>query len=374
MAQPGATVPQTPPQAGAASPPDRGAKPYATEETEATPPKLPWHDTWLILENQVTAQTIGIGQSYQSSNPTYDVALSLRPRYYFYESDEEAFYASGRIDVAREFTNNDVTTERGEVIVGGAPHGVGASDPTLFPAYRRRLAKRGEYETMFVAYAPVFTFPLSKFSRDNGTYLGLGAELRLYDDVPLAGSRSSMFKKLTMGAIVSYNHTFSRAPVGTNLQLFRLRMDPEGKTVPGDQLTGAAFPEHEVRGTLRFIVEIAKDVSWWTDFTYEPTWLYAIEHGNVRILTGSTPTTGVANPTTFVTTTDFETTLYYHLLNELTAGVGYANATVQPGPDGQRRNIFYGPGAAFVVELIGHLDEMYLTAAGRRSTEASLSH
>ena len=89
-------------------------------------------------------------------------------------------------------------------------------------------------------------------------------------------------------------------------------------------------------------------------------------------MTGQAVATGVANPTTFVTVTGFATSLYYHLINELTVGFEYVNATTQPGPDGQRRNIFYSPGALFTLELIGHLDEMYLTAVGRRSAETSL--
>ena len=375
LGQPGAPVPprEASPVATTAPQADRSL----TTEAEQKPKektKLPWHDTWLIVDNSVTAQTIGVGRSYQSSNPTYDLSASLRPRYYFYDSEVEGFYASGRFDVAREFTNNDVTTERGEVLVGGAPHGIGASDPTLFTAYRRRLAKRGDYETIFAGYAPILTFPLSKFSRDNGTYFGLGTEVRFYQDAPLAGSRSSVFEKLTVGAIVGYNHTFTRATTPTNTQLFRLRMDPEGRTVPGDQLTGAAFPEHEVRATLRFMVDVAKDFSWWTDFTYAPTWLYSIPQVDVRVMGQPVTPIGIANPTTFVTVTGFSTSLYYHVANELTVGLEYTNDAVQPGLDGQRRNIFYSPGALFALELIGHLDEMYLTASGQRSADSSLTH
>lgn len=366
-----------PPVATALPPADKPAVPE--RKPEDAKPKLPWHDTWLIVDNSVTAQTIGIGGSFQSSNPTYDLSASLRPRFYFYESDVEAFLLSGRIDVAREFTNSDVTTERGEVIIGGAPHGIGASDPTLFPAYRRTLAKRGEYETLFIGYAPVFTFPLSKFSRSNGTILGLGAEARFYHDVPLAGSRSAVFKKLTLGVIAGYNHTFTQGTTTTNPYveanpaLRRYRMDPEGRTIPADQLTGAAFPEHELRTTARFMVEVAKDVSWWTDFVYEPTWQYPVSSTTtIHTLTGPAVPTSVANPTTFITVTGFATSLYYHLMNELTVGVEYVNASTQPAPDGQWRSPFYSPGALFSLELIGHLDEMYLTATGRRSVESSL--
>jgi hypothetical protein len=380
VGQPGAVEQRPAPMQLAPAQADTAAHPPADKPSEE-PPKLPWHDTWLIVDNSVTAQTVGLGKSFQSSNPTYDLVASLRPRFYFYETETDAFYVSGRIDATREFTNNDVTTERGETVVGGAPHGLGASDPTLFSVYRRVLAQRGSYQTLLAGYAPVLTFPLSKFSRDNGNYLGLGTEVRFYHDVPLAGPRSAAFKKLTMGALLSYNHMFTRATTPTNTQLFRVRMDPEGRTVPGDQLEGAAFPEHEVRVTARFIVEITKDFSWWTDFAYQPTWLYGFSNVNVCTVTPTPTSAGVcapaarpANVSTFVTLTEFETSLFYHVMNELTVGIDYANVALQPGVDGQRRNIFYSPGALISLELIGHLDEIYLTAAGRRSTESSMNH
>jgi hypothetical protein len=373
------TQPQPPsPGAGAAPQADRPRLPVEESKTDPEQPKLPWHDTWIILDNSVTAQTIGIGRSYQSSNPTYDLSASFRPRYYFYDAKEEGFYASGRIDVSREFTNSDTTTAQGETVVGGAPHGVGASDPTLFTVYRRRLAKRGDYETTASLWAPVLTLPLSKASQADGTYLGLGAQAWFYQDAPLAGSRATAFKKITFGVVAGYNHTFTKGTTGINSdvaanpELHRYRMQPDGRTIPGDQLTGAAFPEHEVRTTLRFVVEVAKDVSWWTDLNYNPTWKYPIsDQQGGSVMGGQVTPLGVANPNTFVTVTGFSTSLFYHVINELTLGVGYSNASVQPGLDGQRRNIFYSPGALFSLTLIGHLDEMYLTAAGRRSVETA---
>ena len=363
-----------PPTTQAIPPADREMATNPQNAEGAPQKKLRWHDTWLIFENLVTAQTLGIGRSFQSANPTYDAALSLLPRFYFYDSDIESYYLFGRIDVTREFTNNDVTTEQGETIIGGAPHGLGATDPTLASIYRRRLAKRGDYETTFFGYLPTIIFPLSKFSMDNGTYLGLGTEARLYHDVPLAGSRSSAFQMLTIGALVGYYHTFTRATTPTNLQLFRVRMDPQGKSVPGDQLVGAAFPEHELRLTARFIVEVAKNLTWWTDLSYYPTWLYSIP--NVPIANSASPggqvqPTANPNPNTYVVVNGIDTSITYDVMSEFSLSLGYNNTEVQPGLDGQRRSIFYSPGALFYFEIIGHLDEMYLTAAGRRANQSN---
>jgi hypothetical protein len=335
--------------------------------------KVPWRNTWLILDNSVTAQTLGIGRSYQSSNPTYALTLSLRPRYYFYDQKDQSFFASGRIDVTREFTNSDTTTAQGETLVGGAPHGLGASDPTLLTVYRRRLAKQGNYETALWLWGPIFTLPLSKFSQSNGTYLGLGGQVWLFQDAPLAGPRSPVFQKITFGGIVGYNHTFTRFTEPTNPELRRVRMDPEGRTVPGNQLTGAAFPRHEMRTTLRLMVDVAKDLSWWTDFNYVPTWLYSIPDYDIRVMGQPVTPLRAADPTTFVTVTGFSTSFFYHVMNELTVGLGYTNVAVQPGPDGQRRNVFYSPGALFSLFFLVHVDEAYLTAAGRRNVASSLN-
>src|SRR4051794_39404006 len=55
----------------------------AEERNESPEYKLPFRESWLILDNAVTTQTVGVGSSYQSSNPTYEMSLAFRPRYFF---------------------------------------------------------------------------------------------------------------------------------------------------------------------------------------------------------------------------------------------------------------------------------------------------
>jgi hypothetical protein len=322
--------------------------------------KLRWRDTWLIWDNSVTAQTLGVGKNYLSADPTYVMSGSLRPRYYLYDGNVDAFYLAGRVDVVREFTNSDVTTERGETTL---------SDAVLLTAYRRSLAKSPNYETLFTGALPILTLPTSKFSIDNGTYLGLGTEARITQSMPLAGEKWAVFKTLTLGAIAGYNHTFTRATVPSNETLGNslLRMNPEGRAVPSDQLAGAAFAEHELHFNARLIADITEKMSLFVEASYRPTWKYGFGNVGICVQTGECSNAlRIDSPTTYVPVTSFEADIYYDVLDQLSVAFGYVNLAAQPGLDGQRRTIFYSPSSQFYLSFIGHLDAIYLAAVGKK--------
>jgi hypothetical protein len=365
-----ATAPQGVAAAPVLAPPgapaaDHPAPAPPPQNPPGKPAKLRWRDTWLIWDNSVSAQTLGIGKNYLSPNPTYEMTGSLRPRYYLYDGKKDGIYVAGRLDVVREFTNSDVTTKRGETTL---------SDFTLLTGYRRQLAASPGYETVLTGGLPILSFPTSKFSANNGTILGLGTEARLTQTMPLAGPSWPVFKTITVGAVAGYTHTFTRAVFPTNPELRRVRLDPEGQTVPGDQLVGAAFPEHELHVNARLIADITDKFSLFVEASYRPTWKYSFDNG--PICAAGTPLLAPAglcrdplrpdNPNRYVPSTSFETDLYYDVLDEMTLAVGYINVETQPGLDGQRRSIFYSPGSQFFFSVIGHLDAIYLAATGRK--------
>jgi hypothetical protein len=325
--------------------------------TEPAPVKLLWRDTWLIWDNAVTTQTVGIGKNYLSADPMYEMSGSFRPRYYLYDGEDDAIYLAGRIDVVREFTNSDVTTERGETTL---------SDAVLLSGYRRTFAKSPGYETIGALRLPIFTFPTSKFSMDNGTIMGLGTEARVTQSMPLAGEKWAVFKTITFGAIAAYNHTFTVATQPTNPDLRRVRMDPLGRTVPGDQLAGAAFPEHELSLSARLIADITDRMSFFVEALYRPTWKYAFSATkDCFVQTGCAPVMRPASPNTYVPVSGFEAYIDYTPIDQLSIDLGYINLAQQPGLDGQRRTLFYSPGAQFYLSVIGHLDSIYLGATGK---------
>jgi hypothetical protein len=361
-----ATIPaaaQEPPPAVAPAP--VSAVPPAVGPQAASAPSGPTDDptahlrfrhSWLTWDNAVNTQPLGIGRSYQSANPTYTMSGSFLPRYYIYDGGEvDAVYAEGRIDVIHEFTNSDVTTRRGETRL---------SDTTLATGYARMLALRGDYETMIVVRAPVLTLPTSKVSSDNGVYMGLGGDVRLAQAVPLAGGSAPLFQRLLGRISVGYNHGFTREVTPSNPDLQRVRLTPEGRTVPGNQLTGTAFPEHEGYLRGRLLADITNRIAWWFEASYQPTWKYGFANVDVCVVTGCAPAGRLASPSRFVVVTAFQTELMFELLPELGLDVGYINVETQPGVDGQRRSIFYSPGAQVYLEFVAILDALYVAATG----------
>src|SRR4029453_15996633 len=81
---------------------------------------------------------------------------------------------------------------------------------------------------------------------NNGTILGVGGALLGIQDVPLFRRDSPVLRTIGFTALASYEHVFRETTTPTNPELERERMGPSGVTVPGDQLTGYAFTNHEV--------------------------------------------------------------------------------------------------------------------------------
>ena len=343
-------------EAGSLSPDQKKVTKGAEERNESPEYKLPFRESWLILDNAVTTQTVGVGSSYQSSNPTYEMSLAFRPRYFF--TDVKAtheLHVGGRIDLIHEFTNSDVTTKEGETTF---------SDAILYFADKWKIG--GSKDTWLLAQAPVLTFPTSKFSYSNGTIMGLGVNSWFNQNVSLAPSLP-VFKEAHFGITAGYTHTFTEATTPTNPDLRRVRLDPDGRTVPGDQLTGSAFPAHELAIGAVAIADITEKFQLWIDASYRPTWLYGFSSCvKVTTETGTACAQRGPDPTTYLVKTSFAANLYYDVIPELTIGFGYENVADQPGPDGLRRSIFYSPGAQFHLVLWGHLDSVYVSVAGLR--------
>src|SRR4029434_3960648 len=90
-----------------------------------------------------------------------------------------------------------------------------------------------------------------------------------------------------------------------------------------------------------------------------------------NVLTGCVTPERVDNPKSFAVITGFTSEVAVDILDELSMAVGYANLTLQLGPDGQRRNILYSPDARVYLAVTAHLDELYKTVSGSRRTEGS---
>lgn len=326
---------------------------------------LPWRGTLVSWDQTATAQTVGIGKNYQSANPTYDWTFSFEPSLYVYDDDVNRVRVGGSVGVYHEFTNSDATTKQGETSFSGGV--TGGSDAMVFSQYSRTLYEQDRVKTALGWYVPMVTFPTSKASADAGVILGLGTELKLRQAFPLLPGGGGFLESGSVDLLGGYTHRFTRATVSVNPDLQRVRLDTNGLSVPGDQLDGTPFAEHQVLlGVLpKFALTDRLTLS--TGFLWLLAWKYPlatpVEICGVTA-TGCTPAQEPTDPQRFAVTTEFTTELDVSLFDELDLRASYDNTSLQIGPDGTRRNMFYSPDSRVALGVVVNLDALYLRASG----------
>lgn len=310
--------------------------------------KSQWRASRLAFEQSVTTQTLGVGQDYQSKNPTYDWTLALLPRYYFIDRDEWSYSVRASVSLVQELTNNDATTEQRELDF---------ADSLLQLRYDRLLYESGDYATRVGLGLPEFVLPTSKASRNNGRILGVGAGLVPYQEIPLASG--PYFSSVVVSGLARYQHYFANAQVPTNDQIQQNRTDLDGRSVVSDQLSSAPFAKHEARFGFATDLAVHEKVTWSTDFQWRPIWNYEVDQGTqICLATGCTDVDGVQDPQTFEVVTSFATEVEANVFDQVSFTVGYLNLTNQIGPDGQRRTIFYSPDARFYLTVNFYFGEV----------------
>jgi hypothetical protein len=362
---------EAPQASGPNSAPPLADKPVPVGRTApgVEPTTLPWHDTYLYWDHQLSANTLGIGQDYQSRDPVYTMTIGLRPRYYFFESPRMSISARADLGVLTERTNSDTTTERGEW---------SATDFELFGAFDYRLRETREDYTDLLLRLPRLIFPTSKVSYDGGKLLTLGARAAVRESVALEGRGATFFPSIDLVAKVEYGYQFTNSRVPTNSNLERIRLDPEGRSIVSDQLNGATFARHAAAFGASVLLQVHRRVLWTTAFEVRPAWKYPVDHDVMVcgvVLTGCTQPTGVSDPQTRSVLTYFSTDVWFTFTDVLGLTVGYANLTAQLGPDGRRRSLFYSPEATFFATLSVGLDQLYsgLTHGNRQTASSSLA-
>jgi hypothetical protein len=264
--------------------------------------------------------------------------------------------------VFREFTNSDTTTNRGEWSF---------ADSALLLAYTRLLASDGDFKTDLSIRAPSLVFPTSKVSANSGRYLSLGASVGASQQVPILGTKDSdVMQTVAFNGAVGYSHWFSRATTPTNNDLDRVRLDPEGRSVPGDQVSSAAFAKHQMTFTVGADLGIHERVTWSNNFSWRPQWKYEFDDSqqicNVATGCATAGTASEQEPTSHTVITLFESEVSVKIVDELDIALGYNNLTLQLGANGERRNVFYSPDSRVYLTATAHLDEIYKTATGTR--------
>jgi hypothetical protein len=148
-------------------------------------------------------------------------------------------------------------------------------------------------------------------------------------------------------------------------------MEPGGRAIPGDQLSGAAFAQHQATVGVSTELAITERVSWNNAFQWRPAWKYALPPAETS--TSGDPARVEGADGHFSVITLFASEIGVKVLDEMSVAVGYNNLTLQLGPDGQRRSMLYSPDARFYLTVTGHLDEIYKSVAGDRDRRAMTS-
>jgi hypothetical protein len=304
-------------------------------------------------EHNLSAQTLGVGDDPQSSNPTYTMGLAVRPRYYLLDKPDGRLSVRGDAGIYREFTDSDATTRRGEWSL---------SDTELVLVYLRRLYGEADSDALLGEVRPLsLVLPTSKASFNSGRYFGPGVTLALTKTTPLLRGRFQPDLASVVRFGVSYRRWFARATVPTNPTLERVRLTPDGRSLPGDQLSGSSLIRDELTLSARFQLAFGERLSWTTDFGFQPAWKYDVaEQVEVCgvVATGCATVEVGEDDSRYLVRTQFTTELGVRLFAGLSFEVGYGSAGNQLGPDGRRRGVFYNPDAGFYVSLTLTPDEL----------------
>lgn len=311
--------------------------------------KLPaYHHSVFSWDHSVTAQTLGVGDTPQSANPTYSMGFVAKTRYYFLDDSVRGRHFSLRLDggLYREFTNSDSTTKRGEWDF---------SDTNLAAAYLHRVRGPSSTDSSAIELRPLtLVLPTAKASYESGRYFAPGVLVGVTNVSPILQGRVEPEISSLIRFAVGYERWFARATVPTNTSLSRVRLTPDGRTLPGDALSGSSLVRDQIEASLRIRFDFGKRVYWLNDFAAAGAWKYNVQN-NVQVcgvvLTGCADVKVAEDESRYMVATAFNTEISVAIAKGFSVEVGYGNAALQIGADGRRRGFFYSPDAIFFTSL-----------------------
>jgi len=310
-------------------------------------PALPaYHHSIFSWEHSLTTQTLGVGDTPQSADPTYSMGFVAKTRYYLVDNTPKGEHFSLRLEggLYREFTNSDATTRRGEWDF---------SDTYLAAVYARRFRGPADTDGTFFEVRPLaLSLPTSKVSFDSGRYFEAGALVGLTNVAPLLVGRGPEISSLVRLA-AGYGRWFARATVPTNPSLERVRFSTDGRSFASDELSGASLVRDQLEFSARLRLDFGTDVFWTTDASISPAWKYSIPNQVpvCAILTGCVQVQASPDDSRYLVYTSFNTEVSVRLTKAFSIELGYGNAANQLGRDGRRRSLFYSPAAVFYASV-----------------------
>lgn len=267
-----------------------------------------------------------------------------KARYYFLDDNPKGEHLRTGLETGlyREMTNSDTTTRRGEW---------GFSDTYVPLRYSRRFQGPSDLDGMMAIVGTSLTFPTSKASYDSGRYLAPGALVGVSHATPIFQGKLEHFST-TEVFYVEYQRWFARATVPTNPSLDRVRLSPDGHSLPSDTLSGSSLVRDQLNFSGRLRLSLGEDVLWTTDAAISPAWKYKVQdHVCIMVATGCADVGVSENDSRYLVRTSFSTEVSVRIVKGFSLDVGYGNAANQLGQDGRRRSFFYSPEAVFYASI-----------------------
>lgn len=354
-----------PARAQGTAPADAGATNTGSGTAAAPAPrKVPFERSELNWVHSTTTQTVGVGDDYQSDNPTYEQFLDLRARYYFYDDDIDAFSARARVVVHTELTNADMTTERGEILL---------DDTLLSFVWGHDFIGEAEHK-LVLAIGPQFVVPTSQATYSSGVILRVGPGVAAERYFPLRRGEA-LLPRGKLGFRSYYHYQFSRANVPEASSLNRVRLSADGHSVPNDQLRGGALAEHQLLFHPLGEFELYEERLL---FRFEAGADYLIRHPLRDVAVCGTIATGCAEPSGL--DDPVGSTLLTYLNLEVSANIvgdwlslalGYENYALAIGENGRRRSPFWSPDTRFNLTVGVALDNLYRATTPTPATQSA---
>jgi hypothetical protein len=309
-----------------------------------------WRGSILLLDQSITAETVGVGGAYQSPDPTYEWWLALKPRYTLFDRGTDAVSLNLWMNAYLELTNSDTTTREHEVLLGPS---------YLWAIYGHTFRDRAGARTS-ATIGPRLTLPTDKATFDAGQLLGLGAIGSAVQTFRLRGPSAAILTGGRVGAGATNAHFFDRASSPVDGGLHRLREDLNGLSVSSDLLAGGMMVRDSLSVSVLADLQLLRRLDLSLSYVVINYWLYPVPVFQDCVpLTGCvTPTTNVDPATTRVNTW-LTAALSYDVNDALAVSAGYYNLANQLAPYGTRRNPAWSPAARFFLTVTGNLDAIY---------------
>ena len=307
-------------------------------ESETSGARAPWRGSEVSYRNVVSLVTLDPSAEL-TWNPYYAMEWGFKPRWWL----DDHWYVGARLDVARELTQSDDTTDAGEAWLGDLLLVTGASRIVTIP-----------WVDIDVSADLILTTPTSKISQARTLALGIGPGVRLARSFDGGGEWQLGYHV----RFSSFLHRMTTAELETPLVPSCTR---SGNGCDSFLNTGVRNVQWRVQQGVDLSYEPLEWLTLSAAFEHIVDWLYPIESDDPRVSFGVDSPTDQRHASAF----GFEVT--FVPLPAMELGVGYETISPQLAPDSTYFNPFYNRYSTIYLDLRLEIDGLVAQLTGEEA-------